>query len=331
MRRAALLIAVACATACEEETTELFNVFDPTATVEEVPCPGAEVESPWKELELPTDKGLADLWATGDDNIWIAGGQSSVLHFDGRFWNDRSPNLAVDLHAISGVPGTIAGDIWAVGRAGVVAHFDGAGWRRIDSGTDNDLFDLWAFSRDEVWFVGEDGVRRWNGREIVQENDWPKEQVNAIWAASPSELRLVSNTSIHHYDGARFETQPIEKSGKLADVWGTSAGQVYAIGHNTMNRPGFAELVDGQWRFSGAPPRAFYFSLWTLEPNVLWAGANDTTIFKYADGSWCREHLGGIGAINAVFGLSHRRVWAVGAVRDGMSGASKPIFLERRD
>lgn len=324
------MIVAGCAIACEEDTIELFNVFDPNATVEEVPCPGTETVSPWKELALPIDKGLADLWATDESNIWIAGGESSVLHFDGTNWIDRSPNLAVDLYAISGVPGSTGDDIWAVGRAGVAAHFNGAGWQRIDSGSDNDLLDLWAFSADDVWFVGEDGVRRWNGEKIVQEPDWPREQVNAIWAASPAEIRLVSNTAIYRYDGARFETQPIGQAGKLADVWGTNANNVYAIGHNSANRAGFAELIDGQWRFSGAPPRAFYFSLWTLEANELWTGANDTTIFKYSDGSWCREHLGGLGAINAIFGLSHQLIWAVGAVRDPMTGATKPIFLERR-
>lgn len=322
MRAAQGLLLLAATAACSDADTQLFNVFDPATPVEEVPC----ASSPWRERELPTDKGLADIWGTSEADLWIAGGASLMLHWDGTRWEDRSLELGVDLHALAGLS---TDDIWVVGAVGAIAHFDGVGWSVVESGTASDMLGVWPFAANDVWFVGEDGVRHFDGRKISQDPSWPTEQVNAVWASSPTDMRMVSNTAVYHYDGARFETQPIQKAGKLAAVWGTDSNHVYAIGHNTMMRPGFAQLVNGQWLFSGAPPRAFYFSLWSLKSGELWAGANDSTIFYYANESWCREHLGGIGAINAFFGFSNDLVWAVGATRDTATGGSRPIFLER--
>ncbi len=310
--------------ACGEEEARLFNVFE-GGTVEEVVCANAELTSPWRERALPTMNGLSDIWGTNEADLWISGGLSTVLHFDGTDWVDRSPTSGVDLRAIDGVN---TNDVWVVGEAGVAVHWDGAAWTRYDSGTIEDFSSLWVFATDDVWFAGEDGVRHWDGNRLVQEDSWPKVQIHSIWASAPNDMRMVGDTSIFHYDGSSFTRTEIEKSGKLSAIWGTDPAHVYAIGHNQTNRPGFAELVEQQWLFSGAPPRAFYFSLWTLDSKELWAGANDTTIFYYSNQQWCREHLGGIGAINAFYGLSNDHVYAVGATR-GDNGQSRPIFLER--
>src|SRR5688500_9813258 len=103
--------------------------------------------------------------------------------------------------------------------------------------------------------------------------------MNGVWARDADDVHIVGNTETHHFDGARFATQTIERSGQLAAVWGTPNNRVFTIGFNSMNRPGFGELDAGRWRFSAAPPRAFYFSLWTLREDELFAGANLTSIF----------------------------------------------------
>src|SRR5262245_28246886 len=99
--------------------------------------------SPWTERELPTTKGLADIWGTSARDLWIAAGESTVLHYDGTAWTDRSPAVRVDLHAIGG---TATDDVWAIGLAGMIVHWDGTAWTAIESNTQNDLSDLWPFA-----------------------------------------------------------------------------------------------------------------------------------------------------------------------------------------
>jgi hypothetical protein len=153
--------------------------------------------------------------------------------------------------------------------------------------------------------------------------------MNAVWASGPKDVRIVGDKETYRYDGTTFATQEIQNGGTLAAVFGTDADNVWTIGHNSMMRPGFAELEGEDWLFSAAPPRAVYFSLWTIAPEELWAGAADTTIFYRTGGQWCREYLEGIGAVNAFWGPSRNDIWAVGAKRDA-AGASRPVLLRRR-
>lgn len=322
--RSSLALALVLLASCGEDETRLFNVFE-GGTVEEVVCDNAKVSSPWRERAIPTENGLGAIWGTSEANLWIAGGLSTVLHFDGTVWHNRTPSVAVDLRAIHG---TDRDNVWVAGKAGIAAHWNGAVWTLIDTGTTGDFSTIWSLAADDVWFGGETGAFHWDGARLVQEDSWPKDQVNSIWAQSPGHVRMVGDTAIHLWNGSTFTTQKIEKSGKLAAIWGTDTSHVYTIGHNTSDLPGFGELNDGEWLFSGAPPRAFYFSLWTRDSRELWAGANDTTIFYYSGQKWCREHLGGLGAINSFYGVSNDHVYAVGAIR-GADGQSRPIFLER--
>lgn len=311
--------------ACREEA-RLFNVFEPEAPVAEVPCSGSESISPWESQPVPVAEGLADVWGTSASDVWLAGGHGTVLHYDGSAWSNFSPDITVDLLSIHG---TAPDDLWVVGRGGVAAHFDGRAWSEVPTGTSELLAAVWAISRDEVWIIGDEGVRRWSGAEFTRASGWPATKMNAIWAEGPSRIRIVGDAESYFFDGRTFATQAIEGSGRLTALWGTDADHIYTIGHNTRERPGFAVLGDGGWLFSSAPPRAFYFSLWALDPSDLWAGASQSTIFHRTGETWCREFIGGIGAVNALWGATGEDIWAAGAVRDE-GGRTKPLLLRRR-
>lgn len=322
---AALLVVCAQAMVACGEDEQLFNVFEPPPPVVEVPCAGAESSSPWVAQPVPVEEGLGDIFGTGPDDLWIVGGNGTILRLDGGRFDDVSPSIGVDLLAIHGVA---PDDLWTVGRAGVAAHWDGTAWHLVESGTTEVLVGVFALARDDVWFIGDEGVRHWDGTRIHTEAGWPTTPVNGIWASGPTDVRLVGDAETHHFDGTRFSTTPIQSGGTLAAIWGTDATHVFTIGHNSMNRPGFAELRGDAWLFSAAPPRAVYFSLWAESPERLWAGAADGTIFSREDGVWCREVLLGIGAINAFWGESERDLWAVGALRD-TDATPRPVLLRR--
>ncbi len=323
MSRALLLVAAVCACG-DEPDRELFTaeVFEPPPPVMDVPCSEG---SPWTEVEVPVDRGLADVWSAGDGVLWFAGGAGTILRWEAGEWSDLSV-AAGDLLAIHG---TSASDIWVVGRDGFAAHYDGDQWRTIDSGTTKILVGVWAVAPDRVWMIGEDGLRQYDGTRVMVRPEWPDGSLNAIWAAGPNDVRIVANTETFTYDGSRFKTITVEHSGRLTAIWGKDSDRVWALGHNDEDKPGFAMFDVDRWLFGAAPRRAFFFALWGVDADGLFAGASDTSIFFWDEaGGWCREYAGGVGAITGFWGSSHAEVWAAGSV-SGEDGETRPILLRR--
>jgi hypothetical protein len=183
-------------------------------------------------------------------------------------------------------------------------------------------------SRDEVWMIGQEGVRKFDGTSVVVQPEWPDGPMNKIWASGPDDVHIVANTETFTFDGARFTTIRVERSGRLTAVWGNS-GRVWALGHNEDDRPGFAMFDQDRWLFGAAPRRAFFFALWGVEADGLFAGASESSIlFWNEEKGWCREYAGGIGAITGFYGTSHADVFAAGSI-SGEGGETRPILLRR--
>lgn len=318
------LASLAIAACAEEEP--LFNVFEPPPPVVEVPC-APSGGALWQAVEAPIERGLGDVWGTDAANVWAVGALGAILHFDGVAWSDASVELEVDLLAVHG---SQEDDVWAVGRSGTVLHFDGDRWTELASGTTEVLVAVQALSVNDAWMAGAEGVRRWDGAEIKSDPSWPKVAINGLWASGPRDVWFVGDVSIFHWDGAAFSEQRIENAGKLAAIWGRGPSEVYAIGHNTASRPGFAERTSAGWRFSAAPPRGVYFTLWTSSAGELFAGADTTSILRReSEDAWCLEHTEGPGAMNAFFSATGGQTWAVGAKRNPDGPDALPVLLRR--
>lgn len=311
--------------ACGEPEQQLFEaeVFEPPPPVRDVPCSAA---SPWEPIDVPTEEGFADIFGT-DDSFWLVGGAGTVLQRSGGEWIDRSlPSFAGDLMAVHG---TGDADVWVVGDDGYAGHYDGRSWTTVETGTTRTLVDVWAIAKDQVWMIGEDGVRLFDGSRVFAEESWPDGSMNAIWAWSGNDVRIAANTETLRWNGSRFSTTRVERSGRLTAIWGKGPDRVWALGHNDQERPGFAMSDGDSWRFGAAPRRAFFFSLWGVEPAGLWAGASETSIFFWDEERWCRDYAGEVGAVTAFWGESHAEVWAAGSVL-GEDGETRPVLLRRR-
>lgn len=320
----ALLLALLCV-GCEEEPALYVARFDPPPPVEEVPCPGAEDNGLWQSVELDVEAGLGAIWGSGPSDVWAVGGAGTIVHFDGVEWSALPVITPIDLR---GVHGSSREQVWAVGRGGLVLHFAGSAWTRVESGLSADLLAVWVLAADDVWIASSEGPIHWDGTRFHQDPSWPSTAVHGVWASGPDEVWMIGATSHHRWNGRSFESERIESAGLLSAIWGTGAER-WIIGHSSGSRPGFGERDGVEWSFGAAPPRAVFFTLWSIDPAQLWVGANDASIFLRRDGTWCREHLGGSGAINGFWGASHQDVWSAGAVR-GPDGRTLPLLLRRR-
>jgi hypothetical protein len=108
---------------------------------------------------IPVDSqaNLLAAWGQGD-HLWAAGGNGTILHYDGANWHTESSGTTAALRAIFGFSSE---DIWAVGDQGTVLHYDGKSWSRIASRSDRDLRAIWGSAPDDVWIGGELAMFHW--------------------------------------------------------------------------------------------------------------------------------------------------------------------------
>jgi hypothetical protein len=89
------------------------------------------------------------IFAFGPDDIWVAVG--TAQHWDGVRWTEHA-----GIEGVGGaykIWGTSSRDLYFVGYGGFIAHYDGVRWRRLESGTQVSLNDVWGGSNR---IVGED-------------------------------------------------------------------------------------------------------------------------------------------------------------------------------
>ncbi|GAA2652928.1 hypothetical protein GCM10010412_020520 [Nonomuraea recticatena] len=68
----------------------------------------------WRQMPVPLTEGsLTGVTAFGPDDVWVAGHESVLLHFDGRKWTAESASDRGTVNAVAAIPGTK--DLWAVG------------------------------------------------------------------------------------------------------------------------------------------------------------------------------------------------------------------------
>ncbi|MBI3766255.1 MAG: hypothetical protein HY277_07110 [Ignavibacteriales bacterium] len=95
------------------------------------------------------------IFAFSTTDVWLADG--TVWHWDGvsntTFWRS-GPFPSPDAGAEK-LWGTSSNNLYAVGRNGVIAHYSSGTWRRMESGTDVDLLDVWGSPDGSiVWACG---------------------------------------------------------------------------------------------------------------------------------------------------------------------------------
>ncbi len=97
-------------------------------------------------------------WGLGDE-LWTAGDEGTILHFNGTEWHAENSGTTSRLKAIFGFA---PNDIWAAGNDATVLHFDGNAWSRIDVGPyRGDLKAIWGSAPDDVWIGGERAMLHW--------------------------------------------------------------------------------------------------------------------------------------------------------------------------
>lgn len=102
----------------------------------------------------------ADHLGSGASDVWAAGCEGALVHFDGK---TPTPHLSGTSARLNGVFGSSASDVLVVGNSGTMLRYDGTKWRAAPEGlrsiasgryTCPDLRDVTVTSKGDWYVVG---------------------------------------------------------------------------------------------------------------------------------------------------------------------------------
>lgn len=252
-----------------------------------------------------TTTSLAAAWAASATAAWAVG-ENTLLRWDGTTWTPSTPPTAM---ALTGIWGSSPSDVWMVGMSGDVAyHFTGSTWTpfSLPNASTNALRAIGGSGPTDVWAVGDAGtILHYGGSSWTGSVTSPATgSLTGVWADSPSEAWAVGPLDLLHWSGAGWTATAVPSGFTPAAVWGTSARNVWCVGHLT----GTATGAIAQWSGQG----------WTLLPDLVAAplrgiaGTAPDEILAVGDGGLVMVHGGSVWSRYAFASIADLRAVAAG-------------------
>jgi hypothetical protein len=256
--------------------------------------------------------GIIDWRLHGVDaaHVWATGG-SEICFFDGHSWSEQASNLGAEaVFAIS------AEEAWAVGSFGATLKLEDGAWQPISEDVVRRglITDISGTDRNHVWVVGELGsIFFWNGQVWQDQSiggSIPEAQLSAVWAADLKHAWTSKfQGRVYAFDGDAW-TEQTNLDGGVADMDGTDASHVWAVGKLIH----FFDGTSWQIQLPDVGEKSSFVAVKAFAPDAVWA-VNDRRIFTFDGTSWQPfANQPPTKDIDALWGLDPDHVW-VGTFR----------------
>lgn len=240
---------------------------------------------------------LFGVYAGASDEVYAVGSNGKIALFDGNEWSWMESPVVDELRAVQGrfavggggaiiereggewhlavgqsgpdvaaPTGHTLNDVWAdgstaiaVGDSGTILHFDGEGWSAVSSGTQSNLWSVWALGPDDAYATGEESdagvVLHWDGSQWQFLYDVPPRPEDyeeplylpqtEIWGADTGEIFIAGqNETVCVMEGcvgvsiARLDVagwyEDFEHTcmgSWTAGMWGASVQDIYMVSY----------------------------------------------------------------------------------------------------
>lgn len=278
----------------------------------------------WTSETLPNvESNLTAVWGSSATDVYAAGTDGVVLHYDGSSWVrvpqvTRSEALAVTgsgstafvlgrnfvatanrstqtllsyapkLNAVWAIDDNTA---FAVGESGIVWRYNNGSWRRLDTGVFHNLRDVWAASANRVFAVGDNpsgtaAMLQYDGSTWSEVSLPPSGFLSSIAGGSSARAVAVSPFSpLLTWDGNTWRAASgAMPSDKSGGIWGTSPSDYLIVGSS-----GYAVRFDGVSAITpvaAVPSQRALVTVWGSDPNNYFVGTNNGELFRFNGTSW---------------------------------------------
>lgn len=262
-------------------------------------CPGKwaleAVPHPWKVVyEDPSTFAFAGVWSSSAMDVFVAGSEGAVVHFDGATWTSQ---VSVTDFVIFDVWGSSSTNVFAAvgdddtGLVGAILHYDGVSWTQEDIEVPY-LAGIWGSSPTDVFAVGRWGtILHFDGQQWSQQASGTTETLWDVWGTSSGNVFAVgSGGTILHYDGTSWSPQASGTSAFLRGIWASSETNAFAVGEGSTGGATTVLAYDGSsWSVAnnGFTALTTLLGVWGRSPTDVYAVGNG--IWRYDGSSWNSE------------------------------------------
>jgi hypothetical protein len=174
----------------------------------------------------------------------------------------------------------------------------------------------WAGGRDDIWISGWcRGFSHWDGNSWVDHGCWTTSEAygnaSAVWRSGTSDLWATTTAGdILRFDGVwNWERIPTGLPIDLADLWGTSPTNIYAVGE----RGTILHYAGSTWTpVPSVPTIQTLNAIWGFDADDIFVVGDWGTILHYDGVQWIIQDGGTVEHLYDVWGTNGADVYAVG-------------------
>jgi hypothetical protein len=280
----------------------------------------------WEYHDIPVHD-VYDLWGSGANDVWAVG-RREVAHYDGDAWIEVSPEISGSWYYVWG---TGPNDVYVYGSDALL-RYDGTQWEDLSVTSTAYVSAVWKDSTGRLFAGGSygaiyehDGVRWRSGTQ------GPTASINGAWVSDDNDLFVVGEENlIARYSAGRWEDidADLEPEERLIDVWGSSAEDVFVIGHSDASGSLVLQYDGASWSRIENSPGNSLDAMWGFGPGEL-VVADGSDVFLYDGSNWTELETGLDMLLRDVWGTGPDNIIVVGehgaARYDGTAWRSEDI------
>lgn len=271
------------------------------------------------DLSVAALPALSDIWGSNKEDVWIAGAEGTLLHWDGGAWSRTASGTTAALGTIGG---TSSSDVWTISSGGAALHWDGKGWSAAPN-TPSGLAVVRASYSGDVWGLSYEamthdyGIVRWNGGKWISVLSGPTNYFfGGLGGTSASDMWFVGNGPIGRWNGTALGIDSFGNvTGPFYSVWARAPSDAWVVG----DAGAIAHWNGTAWAKVPAP-FAIYSGVWGASGADAWAvgrSCNMQNCIAHWDGTaWTLDTTLITlfpSVLTAVWGTSASDVWAIGS------------------
>jgi hypothetical protein len=270
----------------------------------------------WSIMASGTTSRLEAVWASSSTDVFAAGAGGVIVHYDGSAWSQVSSGTNATLTALWGVDETL---VYAAGEGGVLLRYDGA-WSQTSSPTGLAWRDLWGVSADRIFALDDSGAIYVHDGASWHLLDRARGLVAGLGGTSVTSLFAVGDVAGNgmiwkNHGFSLVDTARPQPDLVLADVWGSDAANVFAVGEGglLLYHDGNAA---GTWNEMTSPTTANLTGVWGNSASDVFAVGSGGVILHYDGAAWSEMDAPATDRLHAVWSASAGEALAVGE-KDG--------------
>ena len=266
-----------------------------------------------RDFEEYVSLNLMSIHGSGPDDVWVAGQQGRIWHWDGTTWERLATTPEQDgwylnsVYVLNPTQRVFSGAD-ALYQGFAVLHENDA-FTPIVTDDENSIKQVRGTSAEDLWAVLDDGsvLRREAGgwRNLTPPLG---SQFTAMWNDHPDTLWVGGANGLLMVYGGEFETVSFPFPQSLLRVWGADDDDLYATGMTGA----LHHLQDGVWTPETIPGGLVVHDLWGPDADTVMAVGNTGKTALRTGGTWAAVASGVTTHLRAVHGCGASELWAAG-------------------